>query len=171
MTQERACWLGACTHPAPIGTGRGGPAREGSGSAGLLSSSKKIYYTRLEVHVKIPCLRWPLPPPSLTLAQWPDGLTVPTVHRAKKQPAHLPFVPYPQTSGPDNENPAQIFVGLVLQWPDVICPYRADWEPAASSGKSMAGVPGVFWRSPVVFWGLSAQNPALVSGKPHTSKN
>ena len=28
--------------------------------------------------------------------------------------------------------------------------YRADWEPATTSGKCMAGVPGVFWRSPVV---------------------
>ena len=52
----------------------------------------------LKARVKIPCLRWPLPPPLMTLAQWPDGLTVPTVHRAEKQPAHLPFVPYPQTS-------------------------------------------------------------------------
>ena len=49
--------------------------------------------------------------------------------------------------------------------------YRADWEPAATSGKCMAGVPGVFWRSLVVFWGLSAHNPALVPGKTHTSKN
>ena len=49
--------------------------------------------------------------------------------------------------------------------------YRADWEPEATSGKCMAGVPGVFWRFPVVFWGLSTHNPALVPGKTHTSKN
>ena len=37
--------------------------------------------------------------------------------------------------------------------------YRADWEPATTSGKCMAGVPGVFWRSPAVFWGPSTHNP------------
>ena len=35
----------------------------------------------------------------------------------------------------------------------------------------MAGVPGVFWRSPVVFWGPSTHNSTLVPGKTHTSKN
>ena len=36
---------------------------------------------------------------------WPDGLTVPTVHRAEKQPAHLPIVPYPQTSQTEKTRP------------------------------------------------------------------
>ena len=49
--------------------------------------------------------------------------------------------------------------------------YRADWEPAASSRKCMAGVPGVFWRSPAVLWGPSTHNPALVAGKPLILKN
>ena len=40
--------------------------------------------------------------------------------------------------------------------------YRADWEPEAASGKCMAGVPGVFWRSPAVLWGPSIHNPAWV---------
>ena len=43
--------------------------------------------------------------------------------------------------------------------------YRADWEPEAPSGKSMAGVPGVFWRCPAVLQGPSTHNPALVAGK------
>ena len=64
-----------------------------------------------------------MPPPFPTLAQWPDGLTVPTVHRAEKQPARLPFAPYPQTSQTEKTRPAQILVELVPQWPDVICPY------------------------------------------------
>ena len=44
--------------------------------------------------------------------------------------------------------------------------YRADWEPAAASGKCMAGVPGVFWRCPAVLWGPSTPNPTWVQGKP-----
>ena len=58
----------------------------------------RYFYSTPEAHIKILCLQWPLPPPSPMLTQWPDELTVPTVHRAKKQPAHLPFVSYPQTS-------------------------------------------------------------------------
>ena len=61
------------------------------------------------------------------------------------------------------------FILSASSWLYII--YRADWEPEAPSGKCMAGVPGVFWRSLVVFWGLSAHNPALVPGKTHTSKN
>ena len=49
--------------------------------------------------------------------------------------------------------------------------YRADWEPAATSGKCMAGVPGVFWRSPVVLWGPTTHNPALVLRNPLILKN
>ena len=40
--------------------------------------------------------------------------------------------------------------------------YRADWEPATTSGKCMAGVPGVFWRSLAVLWGPTTHNSALV---------
>ena len=40
--------------------------------------------------------------------------------------------------------------------------YRADWEPEATSGKSMAGVPGVFWRCPAVLQGPSTHNPTWV---------
>ena len=40
--------------------------------------------------------------------------------------------------------------------------YRADWEPEAPSGKSMASVPGVVWRCPVVLQGPSTHNPAWV---------
>ena len=49
--------------------------------------------------------------------------------------------------------------------------YRANWEPATTSGKCMAGVPGVFWRSPAVLQGPCTHNPTLVAGKTHTSKN
>ena len=58
----------------------------------------QYFYNILEVCVKILCLQWPLPPPFPTLAQWLDGLMVLTVHCAEKQPAHLPFVPYPHGS-------------------------------------------------------------------------
>ena len=44
----------------------------------------------------------------------------------------------------------------------VMPPYRADWEPEAPSGKCMAGVPGVFWRSPAVLWGPTTHNPTWV---------
>ena len=97
MTQEHPCWLGARAHPGTHRhrlTGDRGGLRE-CGDAILIDN--RIIYS-IEARVKIPCLRWPLPPPFPTLTQWPDGLTVPTVHRAEKQPAHLPFVPYPQTS-------------------------------------------------------------------------
>ena len=40
--------------------------------------------------------------------------------------------------------------------------YRADWGPATTSGKCMAGVPGVFWRLLAVLWGPTTHNPALV---------
>ena len=49
--------------------------------------------------------------------------------------------------------------------------YRADWEPAAPSGKCMAGVPGVLWSSPAVSWGPPTLNPTLVARKTRTSKN
>ena len=49
--------------------------------------------------------------------------------------------------------------------------YRADWEPAATSGKSMAGVPGVFWRCLAVLQGPSTHNPAWVAGKTLILKN
>ena len=49
--------------------------------------------------------------------------------------------------------------------------YRADWEPEAPSGKSMAGVPGVFWRCPAVLQGPSTHNPTLVAGKTLILKN
>ena len=62
-------------------------------------------YSTLEARIKILCLRWPLPPPIPTLAQWPDGLAVPTVRCAEKQPAHLPIVPYPQTSQTEKTRP------------------------------------------------------------------
>ena len=48
--------------------------------------------------------------------------------------------------------------------------YRADWEPEAPKGKCMPGVPRVFWRPPVVFWGPSTPNPTWVLRKTHTSK-
>mgnify|MGYP007119764476 CR=1 FL=1 len=49
--------------------------------------------------------------------------------------------------------------------------YRADWEPATTSGKCMAGVPGVFWRCPAVLQGPSTHNPTLVAGKTLILKN
>ena len=52
----------------------------------------------------------------------------------------------------------------------IVC-YRADWEPAATSGKCMAGVPGVFWRCPAALQGPSTHNSTWVPRKTHTSKN
>ena len=43
--------------------------------------------------------------------------------------------------------------------------YRADWEPAATSGKCMAGVPGALWRLLAVLQGPSTHNPTLVPGE------
>ena len=40
--------------------------------------------------------------------------------------------------------------------------YRADWEPAATSGRRVLGV---FWRCPVVLWGPSTPNPTQTSWK------
>ena len=86
-------------------------------------------YSTLKVRIKIPCLWWPssLPPSSATLAQWLDGLTVPTVHRAEKQPAHLPFVPYPQTSQ------------TTKTWPK----FSSDWSHSGQMSYSPMGVCGV----------------------------
>ena len=50
------------------------------------------------------------------------------------------------------------------------CTYRADWEPAAASGKGMAGVSGVFWRCPEVLWGPPTPNPARVAENPNFEK-
>ena len=69
--------------------------------------------------------------------------------------------------------------GAIWLWPCLVMAmysyglysYRADWEPAATSGKCMAGVPGVFWRSPAVLQGPSTHNPTLVLRKTHTLKN
>ena len=49
--------------------------------------------------------------------------------------------------------------------------YRADWEPAATSGKSMAGVPGALWRLLAVLQGPSTHNPTWVAGKTLILKN
>ena len=49
--------------------------------------------------------------------------------------------------------------------------YRADWEPATTSGKSMAGVPGALWRLLAVLQGPSTHNPTLVAGKTLILKN
>ena len=53
----------------------------------------------------------------------------------------------------------------------ISCDYRADWEPEAPSGKSMAGVPGVFWRCPAVLQCPSTHNPTWVAGKTLILKN
>ena len=46
--------------------------------------------------------------------------------------------------------------------------YRANWEPAASSGRRALGV---FWRCPAVLWGLSTPTPTQVSWKTLILKN
>ena len=46
--------------------------------------------------------------------------------------------------------------------------YRADWEPAATSGRRALGV---FWRCPAVLWGPSTPNPTQISWKPLILKN
>ena len=43
--------------------------------------------------------------------------------------------------------------------------YRADWEPAAASGRR---VPGVSWGCPAALWGPSTLNPTRVSWKTLT---
>ena len=47
-------------------------------------------------------------------------------------------------------------------------PYRADWEPAATSGRRALGL---FWRCPAVLWGPSTPNPTQVSWKTLILKN
>ena len=59
-----------------------------------------------------------------------------------------------------------MFLGNLLGYP-----YRADWEPAAPSGKCVAGVPRVFWRCRAVLQGPSTHNPTLVAGKTLILKN
>ena len=46
--------------------------------------------------------------------------------------------------------------------------YRADWEPAATSGRRALGV---FWRCPAVLWGPSTPNPTQVSWETLILKN
>ena len=48
---------------------------------------------------------------------------------------------------------------------------RADWGPAAPSGKCTAGVPRVFWRCPAGLQGPSTHNSTCVYGETRTSKN
>ena len=40
--------------------------------------------------------------------------------------------------------------------------HRADWGPAALSGRCTGGVLGVFWRCPAGLWGPSTINPARI---------
>ena len=72
------------------------------------------------------------------------------------------------------EPPAPLHVRLQLHMPTPCrpCPgagsYRADWEPAATSGRRVLGV---FWRCPAVLWGPSTPNPTQVSWKTLILKN
>ena len=106
----------------------------------------RYFYNILEARVKIPCLRWPLPPPFPTLAQWPDGLTVPTVHRAEKQPAHLPFVPYPQTSQAEKTRPK----------------FSSDWSRSGQMSFAPMGVCGVACSLASGTSGLCLASPKLL---------
>ena len=54
---------------------------------------------------------------------------------------------------------------------ELLTTYRADWEPATTTRKCMAGVPGVFWRCPAVLQGPSTHNPAWIAGKTLILKN
>ena len=47
----------------------------------------------------------------------------------------------------------------------VVMAYRADWEPAASSGRRIGGVPGVLWRCPAGLWAPYTSTPAWVGWK------
>ena len=46
--------------------------------------------------------------------------------------------------------------------------YRADWDPAAASGRRALGV---FWRCPAALWGLSTPNPTHISWEILVLKN
>ena len=82
----------------------------------LRTSVQKKEEREAEARNQNPCLRWPLPPPSPTLAQWLDGLTVPTIHSscAEKQPAHLLIVSDSQTSQTGKTRPK----------------FSSDWSPS-----------------------------------------
>ena len=56
-----------------------------------------------------------------------DGLTVPTVHRAEKQPVHLPIVPYPWTSQTEKT------------WPE----FSSNWSRSGQMSFAPMGVCGV----------------------------
>ena len=58
-------------------------------------------------------------PDARSVAGWIDGSDRPSCREAARAPPHCSLSP----DLPDRENPAQILVGLVPQWPDVICPY------------------------------------------------
>ena len=58
-------------------------------------------------------------PDARSVAGWIDGSDRPSCREAARAPPLCSLSP----DLPDNENPAQILVGLVPQWPDVICPY------------------------------------------------
>ena len=58
-------------------------------------------------------------PDACSVAGWIDGSDRPSCREAARAPPHCSLSP----DLPDRENPAQILVGLVPQWPDVICPY------------------------------------------------
>ena len=58
-------------------------------------------------------------PDARSVAGWIDGSDRPSCREAARAPPHCSLSP----DLPGRENPAQILVGLVPQWPDVICPY------------------------------------------------
>ena len=58
-------------------------------------------------------------PDARSVAGWIDGSDRPSCREAARAPPLCSLSP----DLPDRENPAQILVGLVPQWPDVICPY------------------------------------------------
>ena len=58
-------------------------------------------------------------PDARSVAGWIDGSDRPSCREAARAPPLCSLSP----DLPDRENPAQILVGLVPQWPDVSCPY------------------------------------------------
>ena len=58
-------------------------------------------------------------PDARSVAGWIDGSDRPSCREAARAPPLCSLSP----DLPGRENPAQILVGLVPQWPDVICPY------------------------------------------------
>ena len=78
-------------------------------------------------------------PNTRSVARWIDSFDRPSCREAARAPPLCSLSP----DLPDNENLAQILIGLVPQWPDVICPYgRLQCAGTLGGGLSVVAVRG-----------------------------